>query len=375
MLDFLQLYVTEIWIGVFATIVMLQVFYYLFLFVRFAFHRKKNVEANTALAISIVIVAKNDAHYLVKTLPVLLTQEYSEYEVIVVNDNSNDETPQVVFDFQNSFKNLKLVNLESSVTNIKGKKFPLSLGIKAATFEHVLLTDADCFPTSNLWISNMARNFDDKTKIVLGFSTIQKKIGLLNAFIRFDKLHQAIQFFSYSLAGIPFMGVGQNLSYTKALFFKNRGFASQNHLRFGDDDLFINQVATAKNCVIEYSKDAFTIARPNPDFKNWFLIKIFQSRTRKLYATSDRILLNLYNFLMPMCYITFGVALFFALSSIYYLIAVTAIFVLKFIIQYIIFGFAATKLDEKRLIPHILFYDIIFSVLSPIFFVASRLKK
>jgi len=345
------------------------------LFFRFSFHKQKHIENTERPPVSIVIVAKNDAHLLIKTLPKCLQQDYPQFEVVVVNDNSDDETPQLIKDFQNHYNNLKLVNLESSVTNIKGKKFPLALGIKAASYEHVLLTDANCWPASNQWIELIAKHFSDTVKIVLGFNSVRKKIGLLNAFTRFDKLHQAIQYFSYCLAKIPLMGVGQNLAYTKTIFFNNKGFASQNHLHFGDDDLFINQVATSKNCAIVYDKDAHTISSHCSDFRSWFLLKIFKSKTRKLYTKGVRFLLNFYHFLMTFSYIALGFAIYFTLPHLGYLLIVAGILVLKYTIQYISFVFAAAKLNEKRLIPHILLFDILFSLLNPVVYVASKFRK
>jgi len=375
MIDHLLTFLPEIFIIIFGTIVLFQILYYVMLFFRFSFYKQKNIEYTDRPPISIVIVAKNDAHLLIKTLPKCLQQDYPQFEVVVVNDNSDDETTQLVKDFQNHFNNLKLVNLESSVTNIKGKKFPLALGIKAASYEHVLLTDANCLPASNQWIDLIAKHFNDTVKIVLGFNSVRKKIGLLNAFTRFDKLHQAIQYFSYCLAKIPLMGVGQNLAYTKTIFFNNKGFASQNHLHFGDDDLFINQVATSKNCAIAYDKDAHTISSYRPDFRNWFLLKIFKSRTRKLYTKGVRFLLNFYHFLMTFSYIALGFAIYFIFHHLGYLLIVAGILVLKYIVQYVSFGFAAAKLNEKRLIPHILFFDILFSLLNPVVYVASKFRK
>ncbi|MCL1850677.1 MAG: glycosyltransferase [Bacteroidetes bacterium] len=374
MIEIITKFLPEILLTVFGIVVLLQILYHTTIFNRFSFYKQKMTEPQEHLPVSIVIVAKNDAHHLIKTLPELLAQDYPQFEVLVVNDNSNDETPQLVKDFQYRFSNIKLVDLESSVTNIKGKKFPLSLGIKAATYEHVLLTDADCVPASNQWVRLMARHFNDTTKIVLGFNSIRKKLGFFNALIRFDKLHQAIQYFSYCLAKIPYMGVGQNLAYTKSIFFNNRGFASQNHLRFGDDDLFINQVATGTNCTIEYQKEAHTLSRPDRSFNNWFLLKIFRSRTRKLYTKADRFLLNFYHFLMTMFYITLGFAIYVTLHNSIYLSVLAGIFVLKFVSQYLSFGFAAVKLNEKKLIPFVLLFDIIFSVLNPVVYIASKFK-
>ena len=373
--DIFSNFLTEILLVVFGLVVLLQILYYTTIFFRFSFHKQKPIDFQNNVPVSIVIVAKNEAHQLIKTLPEFLAQDYPQFEVLVVNDNSNDETAQLVRDFQNRFPNLKLVDLESSVTNIKGKKFPLSLGIKSATYECVLLTDADCLPASNQWVKLMARHFNKTTKIVLGFNAFPKKIGFFNAFMRYDKLHQAIQYFSYCLAKLPYMGVGQNLAYTKSTFFDNKGFATLNHLRFGDDDLFVNQVATANNCVIEYQKEAHTISRPNSNFSTWFLLKIFRSRTRKFHNRTNRFLLNFYNFLMPISYVAFGFALYFAAGNLFYLILVLAVLLIKYIVQYICFGFAATKLNDKALIPNIFIFDILFSALNPIIYIASKFKE
>ena len=375
MIEIISKFLPETGLALFGFVAFLQILYYIILFFRFSFHKSEQIEPQEILPVSIVMVAKNDAHHLIKTLPELLAQDYPHFEILVVNDNSKDETIQVVKDFQYRFSNIKLVDLESSVTHIKGKKFPLAIGIKSATYEHILLTDADCLPASNQWIKLMARHFNETTKIVLGFNSIRKKIGFFNALIRFDKLHQAIQYFSYCLAKIPYMGVGQNLAYTKSIFFNNRGFASQNHLQFGDDDLFINQVATHTNCAVEYQKEAHTISRPNRNFNNWLLLKIFRSRTRKLYTRSDRFLLNFYHFLMTFSYITLGFAIYVTLNKIIFLSMVLGLLLIKLTLQYVSFGFSAVKLNEKRLIPYILFFDIIFSALNPIFYITSKFKE
>jgi glycosyltransferase involved in cell wall biosynthesis len=374
-IDFITSFLTEIVIAIFGVVVLFQMLYYGALFFRFSLHKPSTNEFHNYPPVSIIIVAKNDAHLLINTLPEILTQDYPQFEVLVVNDNSNDETPQLVLDFQNRYPNLKLLHLESTVTNIKGKKFPLSLGIKAATYEHILLTDSDCVPASNQWIKLIARHFNDTTKIVLGFNKIREKFGFINSLIRFDRLHQAIQFFSYCLAKMPFMGMGQNLAYTKTLFFNHKGFASQNHLQFGDDDLFINRVANARNCAIEYEKEAHTISRFGSNFHNWFLLKTFRQKTRNLYPNPKRFLLNFYYFLITFSYIAFGAALYFSKANLIYFIVVIGILIIKYVMQYICFGFAATKLNEKRLTPYILFFDIIFAVVNPVVYLGSKFRK
>jgi glycosyltransferase involved in cell wall biosynthesis len=374
MIEVFQTYLPEIFIVTFGVVVLFQLLYYFFIFSKFSFHKQKFIEYKENLPVSIVITANNDAHHLIKTLPELLTQDYPCFEVVVVNDNSDDETRQVITDFQSRFNNLKLINLESSVTTIKGKKFPLSLGIKEASNEHILLTDSDCVPASNQWLKLMARHFNDSIKIVLGYSNIHNRAGLFSGLIRFDKLHQAIQYFSYCLAKIPFMGVGQNLAYTKTIFFNNNGFASQNHLQFGDDDLFINKVANSYNCAIEYQTEAHTTSNSGSNFSNWLLLRIFRNKTRKYY-NSGKFLLNFYHLLMPLFYIMLGFAIYFTMNNLIYFIIVLTVFLFKFSVQYICFGFAAAKLNEKRLIPHLLLFDIIASALNPIIYIASKFKK
>jgi cellulose synthase/poly-beta-1,6-N-acetylglucosamine synthase-like glycosyltransferase len=146
-------------------------------------------------------------------------------------------------------------------------------------------------------------------------------------------------------------------------------------LQFGDDDLFINKAATATNCSIEYDKEAHTISRPNYNFSSWLLHKIYRRRTRKYYTGIDRFLLNLYHFLMTFSYIALGGAVYATLNHLIYFIVVMGILFIKFTAQYVCFGFAAVKLNEKRLIPHIWVFDIIFAIFNPIIYIASKFKK
>lgn len=375
MFTIVQNHLLEITVAIFGTVILLQLLYYTLLFFRFSFHKPKPLLPLNGLPISIVISAKDEAHNLIKTLPVIAGQNYPNFEVVVVNDNSSDDTEFVIKDCINRFPNIRLVNLNSSVTNIHGKKFPLSIGIKAAAYENILLTDADCIPTSDQWLMKMARHYTGKKQMVIGYSTFYKKIGLLNGMIHYDILHSAIQYFSYYLAKMPFMGVGRNLSYTKSLFFDNKGFTSQYHLPYGDDVLFVNKVADYKICAIEYSPDAQTITRPKSHLKSWVTIKSYRNKAQKLFKPKHRFLLSIYNILMPLVYLFFGLSLYLSLHHPVYLIIVCSLMFLKYVVQYLVFGLSAKKLNEKGITPFIIFYDIIFSIINPIIFVITSLSK
>ncbi len=375
MFTFVQNYLLEITLVIFGLVILLQLFYYTLLFFRFSFHKQKPLLPYDGLPISIVISAKDEAHILLKTLPEIASQNYPNFEVVVVNDNSTDDTEFVIKDCASRYPNIRLVNLSSSVTNIYGKKFPLSIGIKAAAYEHILLTDADCFPTSDQWLAKMARHYTGNNQMVIGYSTFYKRKGLLNSMIHFDMLHSAIQYFSYYLAKMPFMGVGRNLSYTKSLFFDNKGFTSQYHLPFGDDVLFVNKVANFKICGIEYSPDAQTITRPKSHLKAWVTQKSYRNKAQKLFKPKHKFLLGFYNTLMPLVYLLFGITLYLALDHPGYLYVVVGLMLIKYIVQYIAFGFSAKKLNEKGITPFIILYDIIFSIINPIIFVVTSFSK
>ena len=156
---------------------------------------------------------------------------------------------------------------------ISGKKFPLSMGIRSAKYEIVLLTDADCVPASEFWIQKMQDAYDHDTEIVLGYGAYHKKAGILNKLIRFETFHTALQYLSYALAGKPYMGVGRNLSYKKDVFLRNKGFSSINQIPSGDDDLFINQVARAENTKIVIDPEAHTLSEPKRSWSEWMTQK------------------------------------------------------------------------------------------------------
>ncbi|MEO5646929.1 MAG: glycosyltransferase, partial [Chitinophagaceae bacterium] len=177
--------------------------------------------------VSVIICARDEAANLTTNLPGALIQKYSTtHEVLVINDNSFDESKYILEEYRKKYKQLQLVELKQEARFIPGKKFPLSVGIKTAKYEVVLLTDADCVPATENWISKMQEAYSEHTEIVLGYGAHHKLKGWLNKLIRWETFHTALQYFSYSLAGLPYMGVGRNLSYKKSVFFRHKGFSA-----------------------------------------------------------------------------------------------------------------------------------------------------
>ena len=344
----------EIIFVILCSITFIQIFYYLFFFSRLAFF-KTAIKNNTQThPVSVIICARDEAANLAKNLPGSLVQAYStSHEVIVVNDNSFDDSKYLLEEFERNFKHLKVVELKQEAKMIPGKKFPLSVGIKTAKYEIVLLTDADCVPSSEHWIEKIQESYDDSTEIVLGYGAYHKKKGLLNRLIRWETFHTALQYLSYALAGKPYMGVGRNLSYKKAIFFRHKGFSSFNHISSGDDDLFINTAATKNNTKINISPEAFTLSDSPNTWNQWVKQKRRHYSTAKYYKPLHQFLLGLYSlshFLFFPLLVT-AVAFYNWQWSL-------LVFSIRFIIQLIILYPCMKKLNEKDLFPFLLLLDI-----------------
>jgi glycosyltransferase involved in cell wall biosynthesis len=332
----------------------IQLFYYLYFFRRLAVYKQPLKPASQEYPVSVIICARDEAENIARNLPGILVQQYrTTHEVIVVNDNSVDETKYLLKEFKKSFKNLNPIPLTQEAKMIPGKKFPLSMGIKSAKYEVVLLTDADCVPASELWIQKMQDGYYDNKQVVLGYGAYHKHPGMLNKLIRFETFHTALQYFSFALAGSPYMGVGRNLSYKKELFFNNKGFSSINHIPGGDDDLFINMIATKKNTAIVVDKDAHTLSEPAPTWSRWQKQKFRHYTTSKYYKAKHKFWLGLYSLSQVLFYPFLIAAAFF-----YIWWAALAVFGLRMLVQGIVWYKSMKKLNEADLWPWFLFLDI-----------------
>lgn len=338
----------------FCLATLIQLLYYWGFFSRLAFYRKKEKDTNLQHPVSVIVCARDEAPNLVKNLPGLLVQKYpTTHEVIVVNHNSQDDTRYLLEEFRKTFKGLQIVNLEQEAKGIPGKKYPLSIGIKEAKYEIVLLTDADCVPATENWIYSMQNAYNDGAEIVLGYGSYHKRPGLLNKLIRFETFHSALQYLSYALAGLPYMGVGRNLSYKKELFYRSKGFSSINHIPGGDDDLFINKVANSKNTRIAIDEDAITLSEPKKTFGNWLRQKNRHYSTARYYKGVHKFLLSVYNFSFFFFYPLFIASILFFDWRL-----ALGVFALRFFTQAFIYYKAMKQLHEKDLFAWWWIFDL-----------------
>ncbi len=357
----------------FIVIVSIQFIYYTFLFGSFSFSKNKILKNNFDKPISVLICAKNEAQNLTKNIPYFLKQNYSDFELVLINDSSFDNTLDVIEQFHKDFpKKIRVVNVAANEQFWGSKKYALTLGIKVARHEHLLFSDADCRPSSENWITEMSSHFSEKHQIVLGYGAYTKiKKSFLNKIIRFETLLTAIQYFSYLNIGIPYMGVGRNLAYTKTTFFSSNGFVNHMHIKSGDDDLFINQVANKKNTISCISKNSFTESTSKITFKSWILQKRRHISTATHYKLVHRILLGLF-YISQILFWTLAILL---LCFVYKWQLIAILVFLRFLVQYVVVRYSAKKLNETDLILLLPFYELFLIFVQLFIFIKNLFSK
>jgi len=316
--------------------------------------------------VSIIIAARNESQNLFAHLPFIMEQDYPEFEVIVINHQSLDDSQYILEAYAQQYSNLKIIKVERSQHLKYGKKLPLTIGIKGARYENLLLTDADCKPNSDQWIKSMSAYFTEKKQIVMGYGPYIKEKGLLNKIIRFDTAWIAMNYFSFAKIGMPYMGIGRNLGYTKSVFNSVDGFKSHYSLSSGDDDLFIQDAARKKNYTINIEPDSFCYSKGSSSWKRWFKQKSRHYTTSEKYRVIKKLMLGIYPLTMLIMTSSFVILMFD--SNFRWLSLVIYAFVL--IIKWIILGRSFKKLQESKFIALLPLLDLIYSLLTPLMFYA-----
>ena len=340
-----------------------QLYYLLYYHRRLTVYSPDGEQAQGNISVSVIISARNEEQNLKNNLPSILEQDYPDFEVVVVNDCSHDETEEVLKEMAARYPRLKIVQVTENDRFKTGKKFALTMGIKAAKYEHLLFTDADCRPASANWIARMAANFTGDTEIILGYSPYERTGGLLNSFIRFETVRTAIYYLSAALAGNPYMGIGRNLAYTKTLFFKNKGFASHMHVMSGDDDLFVNENATASNTTIVIHPEAFTYSPAKASIGALYKQKRRHMGVGKMYKNKHRRMLSFDALTGFFFYAFFVLCL---LYGPYHFVAL-GLLLLRTITQIILYYKIFRKLDAKNLIWYLPVFDLVYYLYLNIF--------
>ena len=330
--------------------------------------------------VSVVICARDAYEYLTELIPALLHQDYPDFEIVIVNDCSDDETEEYLKDLARKEPRIKPVQLKQHLNFFSGKKFPLSMGIKSAKNDLLVLTECNCMPSNDLWLRSVVERYNGKTEIVIGYSPYMQRKGSLNRLMRFDALQQGLLYLSAALKRHPYMGVGSNLSYRKELFYRNKGFISHYTTSVGDDDLFIGQAANKKNTEVLIDADDAIRTTPPRSFRLWMRQKSSRYSTIPKYSARARLSLSLFYLSQFVFYAAFVALLClkpaFALSfgAVFYIPILVFFFLLRFGTQLFIYHKASKRLGERGLLPGLLVYDLLFALLTPILRLMGRMN-
>lgn len=344
-----------------AVVLFTQIIYYFCVYGKLIFNKKKTTIAKTAdnedlPPVSVIIATKNEEFYLKDKLAFFLEQDYPEFEVIVVNDASTDDSEYILKAFSKIYPHLKVVNIVENVNKFRGKKFPISLGIKSAKYDHLVLSCADCEPRGFNWLRAMASHFDSKNSIVLGFGAYTKRKGLFNALLQYDNITTAMNYIGLALSGHAYRGDSKNIAYKKELFYSTSGFTKHYNITLGEDDIFIKDIATAKNITVAMEPESFVTSSSKRTFKDWKGEKKNRIATFRHYKTSTKILLNL---LPTTTFLFYALAITLFVLSFPYQYLILAL-LLKFIPQTIIYFKACRRLDTKRIFIFAPLFEIYF---------------
>lgn len=343
---------------VFAICVSYQIGYWLYFYLPLIKHLKKEkrglvLEQENLPPVSVLISAKNESKNLKRYLPKILNQNYPQFEVIVIDDYSTDDTLSVLKNFAAQHKQLNIIQ-KSNFENIVGKKAALTAGIKQSKYEILLFTDADCEPINNNWIRLMATKFTGATEIVLGYGPYRATPTFLNRFIRYETYLTLFNYAGFALRGLTYMGVGRNVAYQKKIFNKMDGFTSHKHIASGDDDLFISKAATPYNTELCLNFDAWCYSTGSA---NWASYKR-QKRRHVSTANEYKFLIKILLALNAVCHILIY------LIFLYYFFEplpfIAVLFIVRLIVSYVIFNTLYNQFYEHDLWLKSMAFDSLF---------------
>ena len=346
-----------LWVFLIATGIFLM--YYLVIFSRLIFHKSETKKVDPD-PVSVIIASRDDARMLRKHLPMVMSQKGVTYEVIVVDDCSLDDTVDVLREYSEKYSNFRTSKLVESGDFEGGKKFAVTMGIKAAQYPNLVFIDADCYPATDDWLRIMAERLMFK-KVVLGYGPFKKEKGFLNKLIRFDTYKIAMQYLSYSLSGIPYMGVGRNLAYHSYLYFDAKGFTSHLNVVSGDDDLFVNEVSNSKNTGIEINPDAHVYSLTKPNYEKWEFQKRRHLTTAPKYKFGHKLMLLLF----PMAQYIMNIAFVLLLVRQFNMEVILAIYGLKILLQGIVQFFTMRRLQVLDLFLWSIVMEVVLMLFYP----------
>lgn len=355
------------WVILYITLFffIVQILYYTILYNKpFSYYKKRggiSAPADSYPPISVIIASKNESENLSKNLPSILEQDYPNFEVIIVNMGSTDETDVVLKALNQKYSNLYHTYVPAEAEELNEKKLALTIGIKATKNDFLLFTEAHCKPVSNKWLSEFAKEFLKGNDIVLGGCRLEiKKKVTMRKFIQYDNIIHSLKYLSLAIMGKPFMGISRNMAYKKELFFENKGFSSILRIDGGEDDLFINRVVKGRKTGVVLSDDSMTQSDVVDKFITWRMLKSKYLYTKQFYKGAANAIFRFetfskYSFLF---FSVLGIVVGVFWEN-YLLLSVSAILLLvRFFVNLFVINKSSTIFGVAPFHVNLIFYDL-----------------
>ncbi len=356
---------------IFLVATVIQLLYHVLIFIRIWFY--KEYEPVNYKPVSVIVSSKNQLNDLRSNLIYFLDQDYPDFEVIVINDASSDGTDDYLEELKKKYDHLKVVTntIQENDRFNKGKKFGITLAIKSATHDTLLFSDADSYPSSNQWIKKMQSSFSSKNQIVLAYSRLEKRKGLLNRLLRYESLYEGLLSFSCTLCGFPLLAQRRNLGYDRALFFSINGFFSHLNLSRGVAKLFVDEASNTSNTTLCLSPEGMTLSNKQKSYLEWFSDKRSDFHLAKQLRFSSLLLLGMNFFSQFSFWLLLPVLLIYQINT----QLVLLVFSLRFCLQYIVYWKMCKFTNEYRLLWFLPFYEISLMLIHLILSLSIFIKK
>ena len=344
---------------------------YLFFFLLFSFSKEKQINnSKEKLPVSVILYTKNNEQIIEESFSKLINQTYPNFEVVIIDNASSDETPTILEELAVKFSNLKIVTVENNEAFWSNKKYALTLGVKAATHEHIIFTEVDSTPVSNNWLNSMAQKFSEEKEIIIGYTKYEnKRFSFFGLLVRFEHLLHHILAFTNNKFGSAFNASEKNFGYTKSSFFKAKGYINHLKIQASHSDLFLKDATTKSNTTYTVKPTSFMVKSLPDSFSEWFNNLQLKSFNKKYYKAKHQLIINLFSFSRVLFY---PLAIILAILNWKLIIPFIASY---YVLFYLVVGKSAQKLKERQLIYFLPIIDIFIVCIQFSIFITNRISK
>ncbi|MCD8288241.1 MAG: glycosyltransferase [Porphyromonadaceae bacterium] len=337
--------------------------------------RERSLAGEPFPPVSLIVYARDNADFLRRHLPEYFKQDYPDFEVVVVDDASTDDTQDLLHLYAQQYPRLYSTYVPLDACVLSHRKLAITLGFKAIKTDYAVVIDARCVPSSSYWLRNMMRRFSDGVDLVMGYTRLDMPSLPETRYWVYDRMLFAANYLSCALLGAPYMGEGTNVAYRKSLFFDHKGFSRTLKFRFGEDDLFINETAVAGNSRVEMARDSFVDVRSDDNSPLWSLLKLRYCFTAPYLRHSHRGLFIGEQWSTYLFYVALVVGIVFQPAHPVVWIAALVLLLWRGVMQTKVYGRMADALELPRIGLWVLLYEWGRPVVNLYFALLARWRR